>query len=546
MGGEPRAVSIPRRDLQSPRRGADHFQERPMRKLRILNLLAALLCAALLCAGLDACAARADAPEGIMSRDQLNDPSIKIGVSTGSISESTVKEELPNAQLVYYDDKFLGYADVANGKIDAFVYDYLQMEKSIAAGQTGVRLLEDTMQRTVVIAAGISQVSKIPDLPARLNQFIAEIRADGTLDDMYDRWVRKGDETMPEIPAPQSPQYHLIVGTTGTVPPYSFYKGTELAGYDIELAHRFAAWLGADLEFSIFDFGAIAAAAQSGKVDCIMSDLQVSEERAKNFIFSDMLFEEKQGILVRSNEALPQLSLRERIETGFYKTFIQEDNWRMFVNGVLTTLLITALSILFGTALGFVLTLLCRNGNPIANGITRACAGVVQGMPMVVLLMVLYYIVLVSTPLSATAVAICGFTLTFGAAVFSILKMGIGTVDRGQYEAAYALGHNGLQTFFGVVLPQAIPHVLPAYQSEIVGLLKATAIVGYITVTDLTKMSDIVRSRTYEAFFPLIAITLIYFALEGLFILLVKRLRLQANPRRRSPERILKGVKTHD
>ncbi|MBQ8110338.1 MAG: ABC transporter permease subunit, partial [Clostridia bacterium] len=140
--------------------------------------------------------------------------------------------------------------------------------------------------------------------------------------------------------------------------------------------------------------------------------------------------------------------------------------------------------------------------------------------------------------------AVIGFTLTFGAAVYGLLRMGVGAVDNGQYEAAYALGYSNRRTFFRIILPQALPHVLSAYKGEIVSLIKATAIVGYIAVQDLTKMGDIVRSRTYEAFFPLIAVTVIYFVLEGLIGFAVSRITVGFNPRRRSSADILKGVKT--
>ena len=218
----------------------------------------------------------------------------------------------------------------------------------------------------------------------------------------------------------------------------------------------------------------------------------------------------------------------------------------LFVDGVLTTLLITVLSILFGTALGFGVFMLCRNGNAVAGGVTRFSVWLVQGMPMVVLLMILYYIIFGNVAINGIFVAVIGFTLTFGASVLGLLKMGVGAIDRGQYEAAYALGYSNRRTFFRVVLPQVIPQVLPAYRGEIVGLIKATAIVGYIAVQDLTKMGDLVRSRTYEAFFPLIAVTVIYFILEGLLGCLVSRLQLRTNPKKRTPESILKGVKFHD
>ena len=165
---------------------------------------------------------------------------------------------------------------------------------------------------------------------------------------------------------------------------------------------------------------------------------------------------------------------------------------------------------------------------------------------MVVLLMILYYIIFGSVAISGILVAVIGFTLTFGAAVFGLLKMGVGAVDNGQYEAAYALGYSNRWTFYKIILPQALPHVLPAYKGEIVGLIKATAIVGYIAVQDLTKMGDIVRSRTYEAFFPLIAVTVIYFMLEGLIGLFVSRCGLHYDPKRRRPADILRGIDTGD
>ena len=190
--------------------------------------------------------------------------------------------------------------------------------------------------------------------------------------------------------------------------------------------------------------------------------------------------------------------------------------------------------------------MICRNGNRVANLVTRFCLWLVQGMPMVVLLMVLYYIVFGNVVVSGIVVAVIGFTLTFGASVYGLLTMGVGAVDRGQYEAAYSQGYSNRRTFFRIILPQALPHVMPAYKGEIVGLIKATSIVGYIAVQDLTKMGDIIRSRTYEAFFPLIAVTIIYFVLEGAIGFAVNRISISFDPKRRSRERILKGVKTSD
>jgi polar amino acid transport system substrate-binding protein len=116
-------------------------------------------------------------------------------------------------------------------------------------------------------------------------------------------------------------------------------------------------------------------------------------------------------------------------------------------------------------------------------------------------------------------------------------------VDNGQYEAAYMLGYSDRRIFYKIILPQALPHIVPSYKGEIIALIKATAVVGYIAVQDLTKMGDIIRSRTYEAFFPLIAVTVIYFLLEGILRFLISHIAVRLDFRRRKPEDILKGIK---
>ena len=533
--------------------GISGFPDREGNMKKILAALFVLLLMTIL-PGLAACAGE------ITSVQQLNSPEMRVGVDLGSAAEMTVREVLPKARIEVFNDTPSAYLAVAQGKLDAFVYDYNQMRIAIGNEVRGVHLLDETLGEPVRIAVGISPVTKIPDFENRLNQFIAWIRSDGTLDDMFRRWVIEGSESMPEIPAPENPEFLLTVGTSGIVQPYTYYIGTELSGYDIELARRFAAWLGAELRFKVYDYGAIIPACATGDVDCVMANLNITPERAEALAFSDVLYEERLGVMVRGGPAEVLKTEKNAaaasdggdgtflggIVSSFHKTFIREGRWKLFAEGVVTTLVITLLSILLGTLLGFGVCLMCRNGNAAANGVTRLCVWLVQGMPMVVLLMVLYYIVFGSVAVSGAAVAVTGFTLTFGASVYGLLRMGIGAVDAGQYEAAYALGYPKRRTFFRIILPQALPHVLPAYRGEIVGLIKATAIVGYIAVQDLSKMGDIVRSRTYEAFFPLIAVTVIYFLLEGLLGFLVSRISASFNPKRRRPGSILKGLKTED
>ncbi len=482
----------------------------------------------------------------ITSVSQLNDPSVNLGVGIGSAHEERVREALPKANVIYINEtEFI--TSLKAGKIDAFAMDLKTLEMSLEKGAKGLKLLDGTIGEDIPIAVGISKKARVPDLEDKINAFIDEVRADGTLDDMYRRWLIDGDEDIPDIPVSSSPDYHLIIGTTGLVLPYTYYKGSELNGYDIELARRFAAWLNADYEFKVYDYGAIVMAAKSGDVDCIMANLNVTDERKEAMTFSQPVLTNQVGAIVRDSGSETAVSgFFDEIQESFEKTFIRENRWKLFVSGIETTLLITVFSIIFGTILGFAVFMACRNGNPAANAITKFAVWLVQGMPMVVLLMVLYYIVFGSVEISGVVVAIIGFTLIFGAAVYGMLKVGVGAVDKGQMEGALALGYSDSRAFFRVILPQAIPHILPVYQGEIVALLKATAIVGYIAVQDLTRMGDLIRARTYDAFFPLIAVAVVYFILAAILTGILKRITINFNYKQRTKETILKGVKTDD
>ena len=209
-------------------------------------------------------------------------------------------------------------------------------------------------------------------------------------------------------------------------------------------------------------------------------------------------------------------------------------------------MIITVLSVICGTILGFAVYLLCRGGNVIANLLTRFFVWLIQGTPMVVLLMILYYIIFGKVDIAGIWVAVIAFTMTFGAGMYGMLKSGVGALDKGQTEAAYALGFTDAGAFFTVILPQAALHFMPSYKAQVVALIKATAIVGYIAVQDLTKMGDIVRSRTYEAFFPLIAVAVIYFILAGILNMIVGMIHNRIRPEKRSRDDILRGIDSHD
>ena len=481
----------------------------------------------------------------------------RLGVLVGPLMEEAAGKFFPDSEAMLLDSYPDCVTALLGGKIDAFLGDEPEL-RMLHTEQPEISYIPERLTQNNYCFAFRKNDPKSAALCAELNGFLARCREDGTMRELEDIWFGADEDRKVVDTSDLTGENSVIrVVTTSTDMPFSYIKEGKNVGYDIDLTVRFCRDRGYALELGDVDFAARIPAVQYGKYD-FSTDMNATPERAEQVLFSDPtsyggivlavmtrdLDAAKEADL--SDGTAESVSFLDGVRDSFNKTFIRENRWKLFVQGILTTLLITALTILSGTVLGFAVFMLCRNGNPAANAVTRFCVWLVQGMPMVVLLMILFYIIFGSVAVSGVLVAVIGFTLTFGAAVFGLLKMGVGAVDRGQYEAAYALGYSSRRTFFRIILPQALPHVLPAYRGEIVSLIKATAIVGYIAVQDLTKMGDIVRSRTYEAFFPLIAITVIYFVLEGLIGFLIGRIGAGFNPRRRKPADILKGVKTDD
>ena len=224
---------------------------------------------------------------------------------------------------------------------------------------------------------------------------------------------------------------------------------------------------------------------------------------------------------------------------SFRQNFIEADRWRYLWDGLCTTLLITALAVCLGMILGFLVaiirsTYLRTKKLLIPDLICRLYLTVIRGTPVVVPLLIISFVIFASVPVSKTFVAVIAFGINSGAYVAEIVRGGIMSIDVGQLEAGRSLGLNYPQTMLYIIMPQAFKNVLPALANEAIVLLKETSVAGYIAIADLTKGGDIIRSQTFSAFLPLLAVAVIYLVMVVVLTRLVGRLerRLAANDRR--------------
>lgn len=469
----------------------------------------------------------------------------KIGILTGSIFAPFVTGRLPRAELVWFNTTADQIAALMAHKIEAFPIDETVL-RLVMQEENQLDYLDEYLDE-VEVGMVFAKTEKGEKLCGEVSAWLRSLKESGEMERIRDAWLEgSGGEPAVSDPATlPAVKGRLVVATDGTFAPLSYISGGKLTGYEIDLVTRFCEENGYGLQFKVMNFDGILMAVQQGQVDFAAAGFAITDERKESVLFSEPDYHSG-TVMAVLKEATPDRSFWAAVGESFEKTFIRENRWQLFLQGIVTTLLITVLSVLFGTLLGFGVYMLCRKGNRVANALTRFVVWLVQGLPVVVLLMILYYIVFGKSSLPGTVVSVVGFTLVFGSAVYAMIREGVSTVDRGQAEAAYTLGYAERRAFFRVVLPQALPHILPSFRAQITSLIKATAVVGYIAVQDLTKMGDIIRSRTYDAFFPLIAVAVIYFILAAILTFLVRRIEVRIDPKQRPREEILKGVKTDD
>lgn len=525
------------------------------RRWKLLFLLATLLLALLLLhgcgreqadgtAGIASAEETANEEDGVTAKPSFASPEDlagkPVGIRTGTSFDQDLKTYIPTAQAVYYNTESDLIAALQSGKIDAFLNDE-PIARALCAQAGGVTYLPQPLKEEAY-AFALPQGRE--DLRDQINEALAQLREEGVMDALEEKWF-SGDESLQtptEIPA-SGPNGVLRVATNSGSPPFGIIKDGQLAGFDIDVLIAIAERLGYGLELSDMEFVAILPALAAGKADIAASCITVTEERAKSVLFTDPDYVGGVVVVVRNDHAAAKIGFWAGLRDSFVSTFVVENRWQLIVRGLGVTLLISLMTALFGTAMGFVVSFGLRSRYRLARLPAKTLVSVFQGTPLLVILLILNFVVFKKLDASI-AVAVIGFSLDFAVTVGGLLNTGIGAVDNGELEAAAALGFSRRQIFLRITLPQVVRRMLPSYQGSFISMVKMTSIVGYIAIQDLTKVSDIIRSRTFQAFFPLIATAIIYFVLAHLLSAVMGAAQLRLNPEHRS--RTIKGVEIHD
>lgn len=351
-----------------------------------------------------------------------------------------------------------------------------------------------------------------------LSHFIDSLRATGELQAIYERWFycdNSSSVPMPDLgPAPNGKP--IRVGEAVNLPPVAFPVEKEWRGLEPELMERFGRHVGRPIEYTFFPSSAAIPALQANNVDVLGGAIFITDERQKTMNFTSSHFSAHPGYYIKDDSAKEHLGFWARMREMVRSNLMVENRWRYITDGLWETVKISVLAILLGSMLGAGVCWMRMSRRRWLSTTAKVYVELMRGIPMLVFLMIMFYVILAGTGMSATAVAVIAFALNFAAYVSEMFRTAILSVSKGQTEAGLAIGFTRWQTFIYIVFPQALRSVMPVYKGEAVSLVKNTSIVGYIAIQDLTRASDMIRNRTFDAFFPLLIVTVIYFLLAWL------------------------------
>lgn len=459
----------------------------------------------------------------------------KIGVqlgTTGDIYVSDYENDGSGTKVERYNKGADAIQALKLGKIDCVVIDE-QPALEFVKQNTGLKILDDEFTKEdYALCIGKDN----PELLENVNTAIEKLQSDGTIDSIINNYIGSDSQigkTPYEKKDVERKNGTLKIGTNAEFPPYEYYEDNQITGIDIDIMQAVCDELGMDMQVEDMAFDSIIAAITSGKVDVGASGFTVTEDRKKNINFTDSYITTKQDIIVKDGSSSSKIGLKEKL----YDNFVKDCRYMYIVKGLGNTVVITLFAVMLGIILGFLIAVVRtshdRNGGlTILNGLCQAYLTIIRGTPVMIQLLIIYYVILASVT-NKILVAAIAFGLNSAAYVAEIVRSGIMSVEIGQFEAGRSLGLNYKQTMTSIILPQAVKNILPALLNEVISLLKETSISGYIGLMDLTKGGDIIRSNTYEAFLPLIAVAIIYLVIVMILSRCVSRLerRLRNNER---------------
>lgn len=445
---------------------------------------------------------------GVSSVEDL--AGLKTAVLVGSVTDIGLSQEHPELDLRRFNTPSDMVRALDLGKVDVMLTDSTFL---MSAGED-LGWLEMYFGGLYPAPVGMAFDYSSSELCKAFNDFLKLEKDSGRYDEIIARW------SVPDYSSVSMPERSgdfdevLNVGIVGGNIPFTFFAHEQFCGIEPELINSFASSIGRKVVYHEYEFGALWAALRTGRIDMAVSEICITPERAREVLFSDPYFYTSVVCIGRSGKTVARDSFFTGIKRSFYNNIIAEERYMLIWEGLENTIFMALFAAFFGTLLGALMAWRCFGPRKkIWHKVMKVYGSIMHGVPLLVLLLIMFYLILANTGFSSRVVAAITFTVYFTYACCEIFVSGVESVNPGQMMAAVSLGFTPFQSFRYVVFPQALKHIIPSYEAELVTVIKETCLAGFIAVVDLTKATDIIQSRTFDAFFPLIMGALIYFVI---------------------------------
>ncbi len=460
----------------------------------------------------------------INSADDLK--GAKVGLLIGASYNVLINSRYPDNDYKYYTTYNEMIQDLNAGRIDCYIVDE-PMAKAQVREAGGIRIVEGHLTKADYGLVLAKSNTKLRD---ELSLEIDKLKADGTLDGLAEKWIDIGGMHYLEYdePDPSEAKGTLRVATNADSAPFSYNYSGQIIGYDVEVLGIAAAKLGYRIETTQYAYGSLINSITTGQEDVAVGGITYTEEKSKSVIFTSSVYHD--GTVIVVQDKATDKGLVKSTKDAINRMLIMENRWKLVAAGIGVTIMISLATLVLGSLLGLLFSMLMRSESRRLSRFANGINTVVGTLPLLIILMILYYVIFAKSNISAFTIAIIGMTIVFSNTVAGIIDTGFLAIDKGQLEAAEAMGYRKRQVFLKIAFPQILRQMYTQYEGAVMTMIKDTSIVGYITVQDLTNVSDTIRAMTYQAFFPLLFTAVIYFLIAELIVkllqLAMKRIRV--------------------
>lgn len=444
----------------------------------------------------------------------------RVGVLPFTFAAAELDAKLPDAIPFYASQEQDLYYLLGADKIDAFVTGEPRARSTLPLYPQFIQIPEYLTHTDYAFFFSASR----REVSEAFSRQLRAMKKNGTLKDLQNKWMSptSGAATLPAAPG-DAPYGVLRMGVLIDREPFACIRNGQLAGYELEVAERVAWSMGYLVEFVRLAPDEFEQALLDGKVDFAASEIKTKYTSSGKLVYSEPHYHGGLVAIVPDKTQARQVHMALVPQIKFFlkeqafsmhRALWKDNHMRQILGGFKTTLLITASAVFFGTILGIPLCMLRKSKRKRISVPADAVCALLYNIPILILLMGMYYVVLRRFGFRPMAAALVVFVLRFTASSCRLYMTTLDHIGGVQLDAARALCLRSATFFRRIIIPQAAAYLHKPFREEIIRLVELTTVVGYISVWDLTKVVDWIRARTYESFFPIAFATLLYFLLS--------------------------------